>query len=91
MSLPRRLNKLARKKRGGPSDTEAFFDAQKHGAVGGNTVARRVETGRARLAQRGNRGRRKPFGHPHCRGTAEENEKIERTRANAGSWRERRG
>lgn len=45
------------------------------GAVGGDAVARRVETGRARLAQRGNRGRRKPFGHPRCRGTAQENEK----------------
>lgn len=77
MSLPWRLNKLARKKRGGPSDTEALFDAQKNGAVGGDAAVRRVETGRARLAQRGNRGRRKPFRHPRCRGMAEENEKID--------------
>lgn len=44
MSLPWRLNKLARKKRDGPSDTEALFGAQKNGAVGGDAVARRVET-----------------------------------------------
>lgn len=62
MSLPWRLNKLDRKKRGGPSDTEALFDAQKNGAVGGDAVARRVETGRRVLHKGVTAGDGNPLG-----------------------------
>lgn len=62
MSLSWRLNKLVRKKRGGPCDTEALFDAQKNGAVGGDAVARRVETGRRVLHKGVTAGDGNPLG-----------------------------
>lgn len=89
MSLPWRLNKLARKKRGGPPTRRLYSMHRRSGAVGGDAVAQRVETGRRILHKGVTTGDGNPLGTlVAAEGRRRRMKKIddsqyERTRANA--------